>query len=225
MDMTMSDRRLPVVLILCRDRRTGRGLVLLAEDSGLDAVLAPSAADAVSVSGDGRLCLSDGRTAAALWADADDEPELIRLPDGCPAILWTEREVGPAPNAGKPDTRFPVLLHRPFDEELLLALTRVCLSRRDTRTAPEAVTQTLVPPEPTAPAAPLTPNEQKIFDCLCAHKGTPVTRAALRALIGEVPGAPGNMVDVYVSRLRSKLEKPAGTRMILTVRGVGYMMK
>ena len=33
------------------------------------------------------------------------------------------------------------------------------------------------------------------------------------------------IVDVYVCRLRAKIEKPLGRRMIRTVRGVGYTLE
>ena len=220
MKMTFCDRPLPVVLILCRDRRIGRGLVLLAQDSGFDAVWMPSAAG----TGDHVTHLPDGRTAAFLWADADDLPELNRLPDGFPAVLWTDKAVTYLPTEGclpGQTPAYPMLLHRPFDEERLILLTRARLSETG---APHTAAP-VETPAADAPSAPLTPNEQKILDCLTARRGIPVPRAELRRLIGEAPDAPGNMVDVYVSRLRGKLEKPTDARMIVTVRGVGYMMK
>ena len=202
----------------------GRGLVLLAQDSGFDAVWMPSAAD----TGDHVIRLPDGRTAAFLWADADDLPELNHLPDGFPAVLWTDKAVTYLPTEGRlpghlpgQAPAYPMLLHRPFDEERLVFLTRTRFSDAG---APHAAAP-VETPAADAPPVPLTPNERKIYDCLTAHKGTPVTRAALRVLIGEDADAAGNMVDVYVSRLRDKLEKPNGVRMIITVRGVGYMIK
>ena len=68
---------------------------------------------------------------------------------------------------------------------------------------------------------PMTPAEQAIFDCLYTHRGETVTKEALLSLLG----GGGNSVEVYVCKLRAKLEKPLGRRMITTVRGVGYRME
>ena len=67
---------------------------------------------------------------------------------------------------------------------------------------------------------PMTPAEWGIFECLYARRGSAVSREELSALLG----GGGNSVEVYVCKLRTKLEKPLGRRMILTVRGVGYRM-
>ena len=47
-----------------------------------------------------------------------------------------------------------------------------------------------------------------------------MTREELAALLG----GGGHSVEVYVCKLRTKLEKPLGRRLIHTVRGVGYRM-
>ena len=67
----------------------------------------------------------------------------------------------------------------------------------------------------------LTPAEWAIFEYLNARPGETVTRDELATLLG----GGGNIVDVYVCRLRSKIEKPLGRRMITTVRGQGYRME
>ncbi len=67
----------------------------------------------------------------------------------------------------------------------------------------------------------LTPAERSIFDCLYARRGEAVTREELSALLE----GGGNIVDVYVCRLRAKIEEPLGRRVIRTVRGVGYRME
>ena len=67
----------------------------------------------------------------------------------------------------------------------------------------------------------LTPAEQTILEYLHAHKGEAVPRAELAPLLE----GGGNSVDVYICKLRAKIEKPLGRRMILTVRGVGYRLE
>lgn len=67
---------------------------------------------------------------------------------------------------------------------------------------------------------PLTRAEWDIFSCLYRHLGSPVSRDELASLLE----GGGNSVDVYICRLRAKIEKPLGRRMIRTVRGVGYQL-
>ena len=67
----------------------------------------------------------------------------------------------------------------------------------------------------------LTPAEWAIFEFLHARLGQVVTREQLSELLG----GGGHIVDVYVCRLRAKIEKPLGRRMIWTVRGKGYQMR
>ena len=67
----------------------------------------------------------------------------------------------------------------------------------------------------------LTPAERDILTYLYARRGETVTREELSVLLG----GGGNIVDVYVCRLRSKIEKPLGRRIIWTVRGIGYVLK
>jgi DNA-binding response OmpR family regulator len=64
----------------------------------------------------------------------------------------------------------------------------------------------------------LTPAEWSILEYLRARAGETVTRDELTALLG----GSGNIADVYICRLRNKIEKPLGRRMIRTVRGAGY---
>jgi len=68
-------------------------------------------------------------------------------------------------------------------------------------------------------SVPLTATESAILACLLARRGELVPREALAPLVGG-----GNSVDVYVCRLRRKLEKPLGIRLIHTVRGQGYRL-
>ncbi len=66
----------------------------------------------------------------------------------------------------------------------------------------------------------LTPHEWALFSLLWAHRGETVSREALYADLPSL--AAGNSVEVYVCRLRAKLEKPLGLRLITAVRHVGY---
>ena len=65
----------------------------------------------------------------------------------------------------------------------------------------------------------LSDHERKILTRLCECSGEPVSREELNALLGA---SGGNIADVYVCRLRKKLEDTDGRRVIFTVRSKGY---
>jgi hypothetical protein len=68
----------------------------------------------------------------------------------------------------------------------------------------------------------LSDNEAAILNILMERIGEPVSRDE----IGErLSSSAGNMSDVYICHLRSKLEDGGSERFIYTVRGKGYMLK
>lgn len=68
----------------------------------------------------------------------------------------------------------------------------------------------------------LSDYEFRILKTLSENAGESVSREELSALIGA---SEGNMCDVYICRLRKKLEKYGERKMIHTVRGKGYMTR
>ncbi len=68
----------------------------------------------------------------------------------------------------------------------------------------------------------LTDNEMLILRALWNGNGKAVSRKYLEEITGA--RGDGNMVAVYISRLRSKLENVTDKRMILTVRDIGYRL-
>lgn len=70
----------------------------------------------------------------------------------------------------------------------------------------------------------LTPTEMKVLLQLAQRAGVPVEREAVLAGVwGEHYSGESNIVDVYIRRLRRKLERdPARPRLIQAARGVGY---
>lgn len=72
----------------------------------------------------------------------------------------------------------------------------------------------------------LTGRETDLLLALFEHLGEVVTKGELlRRAWGEGhPGDP-NVVEVYIGRLRRKLDAPFGTDDIVTVRGVGYRLR
>ncbi len=70
----------------------------------------------------------------------------------------------------------------------------------------------------------LSENESTVLRMLieASSAGEKVSRLRLAHAIGHTEGESGNIVDVYICRLRQKLEKPFARRFISTARGEGY---
>jgi len=72
----------------------------------------------------------------------------------------------------------------------------------------------------------LTKREFELLEYLLRHKNSPVTRDMIaREVWREVTGTPTNAIDVYVTLLRKKVERPGARQLIHTVRGVGYALR
>ena len=72
----------------------------------------------------------------------------------------------------------------------------------------------------------LTPNEMKMLAFLARSPGQAVSRAeALEDVWGDTYGGDSNVLDVYIRRLRQKLERDPNNPQLLQVeRGVGYKL-
>ena len=71
----------------------------------------------------------------------------------------------------------------------------------------------------------LQPREFQLLDYLMRHAGQPVTRTRRLAKVWEYHFDPQtNVIDVHVSRLRSKVDKGFDRPMLQTVRGSGYRL-
>lgn len=127
-----------------------------------------------------------------------------------------------------------MILHRPFEVAVLrrevLAYFRgqrfpampredLSLSKRERPLTVDATRSCLLDGER---EIPLTLTECKIMQCLLSHRGQPVSRETLGALIGE---SSANKTEVYICYLRRKTDSPSGVRLIHTVRGKGYLLK
>ena len=72
----------------------------------------------------------------------------------------------------------------------------------------------------------LQPREFRLLECLMRHAGQVVTRVMLLQGVWDYRFDPQtNLVDVHVSRLRQKIDKPFETSLIQTVRSAGYMLR
>ena len=73
---------------------------------------------------------------------------------------------------------------------------------------------------------PLQPREFRLLEYLMRHAGQVVTRTMLLEHVWDYHFDPQtNVIDVHVSRLRSKLDKGFAHPMIHTVRGAGYVLR
>ena len=68
----------------------------------------------------------------------------------------------------------------------------------------------------------LSENEYALLMRLNDRKGYPVSRDELSSVLSS---SDGNICDVYICKLRSKLESGSSERFIYTVRSKGYMLK
>lgn len=71
----------------------------------------------------------------------------------------------------------------------------------------------------------LTSREFSVLECLMRNARRPVTRATLMQKVWNLPMDPAtNLVDVYVKYVRDKVDAAFETKLIRTVRGVGYVI-
>jgi DNA-binding response OmpR family regulator len=74
----------------------------------------------------------------------------------------------------------------------------------------------------------LAPREYELLECLMRYQGHPVSRETIgREVWKELRRATplDNVIDVHVMRLRKKVDADYATRLIHTVRGVGFLLQ
>jgi two-component system copper resistance phosphate regulon response regulator CusR len=71
----------------------------------------------------------------------------------------------------------------------------------------------------------LTPKEFALLEYLMRNAGRPVSRAMIVEHVWNLGfDSTTNVVDVYINYLRKKIDSGASTRLIRTIRGVGYQI-
>ncbi|MCW5725196.1 MAG: response regulator transcription factor [Maricaulaceae bacterium] len=72
----------------------------------------------------------------------------------------------------------------------------------------------------------LQPREFRLLEFLMKHSGQVVTRTMLLEKVWDYHFDPQtNVIDVHISRLRTKIDKPFAKTMLHTVRGAGYRLQ
>jgi two-component system, OmpR family, response regulator len=75
-------------------------------------------------------------------------------------------------------------------------------------------------------AIPLQPREYRLLEYLMKNAGKVVTRTMLLEEVWDYHFDPQtNVIDVHVSRLRSKIDKDFDRQLLQTVRGSGYILR
>ena len=72
----------------------------------------------------------------------------------------------------------------------------------------------------------LQPREFRLLEYLMRHAGQVVTRTMLLENVWDYHFDPQtNVIDVHISRLRSKIDKGFTPPLLHTIRGAGYMIR
>jgi DNA-binding response OmpR family regulator len=156
--------------------------------------------------------------------------ELRRRGSHVPILMLTARDAVEDKIAGL-DAGADDYLTKPFEFGELLARLRALLRRRGEVLPGELVVGDLV--IDTARHVvhrgerdiPLTAKEYAFLEYLARNTGRVVTRAELSAHVWDENHDPfSNLIDVYVSRLRRKIDGGEAVGLFSTRRGVGYML-
>jgi DNA-binding response OmpR family regulator len=146
-------------------------------------------------------------------------------------ILMLTAKRGEYDEAEALDTGADDFLSKPFSFVVLLARLRALL-RRGTRERPAVMNVGDLRVDPAArrvwrgdQEVRLTTREYAVLEYLVRHAGTVVEKGQLLEHVWDFDfeGDP-NIVEVYVGRLRRKIDEPFGVSSIETVRGAGYRM-
>ncbi len=150
--------------------------------------------------------------------------------DTTPIIVLTAR--------GAPEERVMGLdlgaddyLPKPFHLEELLARLRSVLRRSSPEKATRLQCGDLILDTRSRTAyrgdreIPLTPREYALLEYLMRHKNQTLSRSLILYHVWANMDIDSNIVDVYIKRLREKLETPNAPQLIQTVRGSGYRLR
>src|SRR6188508_1876527 len=121
---------------------------------------------------------------------------------------------------------------KPFAFEELLARVEALARRPKALASPTLIVADLVLDQATREVRrggeliDLTPKEYTVLEYLMRHAGRVMSRTLITEYAWDYHFDPGtNIVDVVINRLRKKLEQGQASKILHTVRGVGYVVK
>ncbi|MGI8608162.1 MAG: response regulator transcription factor [Candidatus Dormibacteria bacterium] len=155
----------------------------------------------------------------------------IRAEDDVPVLMLTARDAT-ADRVRGLDSGADDYLVKPFAYDELLARVRALLRRKPARSLRQLRFADVVMDTGTREVSrgdrqiDLTPREFDLLQFFLRNPRQVLTRDRILDIVwGYAFGAASNSVDVYVGYLRAKLEDGEGSRLIHTVRGVGYALR
>ena len=122
-------------------------------------------------------------------------------------------------------------LGKPFNYDELLARVRALLRRSRTDANVIRVADLVLDPitrqvSRAGRAIALTQREYALLEFFARNAGRPISREQISESVWQTPFDPeNNVIDVYISYLRTKLEAHGGPPLLHTVRRVGYVLR
>jgi len=147
-----------------------------------------------------------------------------------PVIMLTARDT-PADKVHSLDIGADDYLTKPFDTEELMARLRALLRRVEGEEVLrvsdlEINTATREVRRGERRIEDLTAREYELLEFMARNPRRVLSRDLLLSRVwGQEFGVETNVVDVYVGYLRKKIDAPHHTRLIQTIRGVGYALR
>ena len=218
------------LLVVEDERKVLRSLERGLRAEGYEVTAAATGEDGYRLATDGRFdCvvldrMLPGRDGLEVLAD------LRRAGNRTPVLVLTARDAVEDRVAGL-DGGADDYLVKPFAFAELLARLRVLLRREraaETVLRADDLEVDLVRRRVTRAGVEvsLTQREFELLEYLLRHKGATVTRDMLGRDVWREPGhALTNVIDVFVTLLRRKVERPGRPPLIHTVRGLGYSLR
>jgi DNA-binding response OmpR family regulator len=216
------------VLVVEDEKRVARFIQKALTDEGFGVVLCDDGHEALGLM---RLDPFDAVVLDIMLPGRDGLSVVRSLREGLnatPVLMLTARasvtERVDGLNAGADD-----YLPKPFSMDELVARLRALIRRSGGETFSFfRVGDLIVRPaersvERSGQVIALTAREFALLELLVRHPGRVFTRTQICERVWDYHFDPGtNLVDVYVQRLRRKIDDPFPTKLIHTVRGVGY---
>jgi DNA-binding response OmpR family regulator len=151
---------------------------------------------------------------------------------GAPMLMLTARAAVSDRVSGL-DAGADDYLPKPFEYSELLARVKALLRRASMNAANTILRVRDIVLDPAARKVvkageplELTHKEYALLEYLMRNEGRPVTRQQICTAVWKIEPEPEtNVVDVYINYLRNKLGDTRENPLVVTVRGVGYMMR